>query len=111
MGSETFIIVALRWIENSTSRALASAICAARNASSARALMYVASTTSPARTGIDSFSTVTLPSLATSSTFSSSSAAKVTDRSLDRKSSAPMVATVVFESGAQAPILWGCDRA
>ena len=64
IGSETFIIVALRWIENSTPCALASAICSARNASSARALMKVASTISPASTGIDSLSTVTVPSRA-----------------------------------------------
>ena len=32
IGSETFIIVAFRWIENSTPCALASAICSARNA-------------------------------------------------------------------------------
>ena len=111
IGSETFIIVALRWIENSTPCAWDAAICSARNASRLRALMKVASTISPARTGIDSFSTVTEPSLATSSTFRSSSAAKVTDCSLERKSSWPMVATLVFESFAHAPILCGCERA
>ena len=111
MGSETFIIVAFRWIENSTPCACASAICSARNASSARALMKVASTISPARTGIDSLSTVTLPSRATSSTDRSSAASKVTDCSFVRKSFAPMVLTWVFESGDQAPIVGGCDRA
>ena len=66
--------------------------------------MKVASTISPASTGIDSLSTVIVPSRATSSTFRSSAAAKVTDCSLERKSSAPMVATRVFESGDHAPI-------
>ena len=73
--------------------------------------MNVASTTSPARTGIDSLRTVTAPSVATSSTLRSSSASKVTDCSLERKSSWPMVATWVFESGDHSPILWGCDFA
>ena len=49
IGSETFIIVALRWTENSTSSALARAICAARNSSSAATCIAVASTTSPAQ--------------------------------------------------------------
>ncbi len=111
IGSETFIIVAFRWIEKSTPCAWAAAICSARNASRLPALMKVASTISPARTGIDSLSTVTLPSPATSSTLRSSAAAKVTDCSLERKSSWPIVATLVFESLAHAPILCGCERA
>ena len=67
IGSETFIIVALRCTENSTSSALARAICSARNASSAATFITVASTTSPASTGTPSLSTVTVPSAATSS--------------------------------------------
>ncbi len=35
----------------------------------------------------------------------------VTDCSLERKSSWPIVETWVFESFAHAPILWGCDLA
>ena len=58
IGSETFIIVALRWTENSTSSSLARAICAVRNSRSAATRIAVASTTSPARTGTDSLSTV-----------------------------------------------------
>ena len=55
IGSETFIIVALRWTENSTSSALARAICAVEELVAARPTrMTVASTTSPASTGTDS---------------------------------------------------------
>ena len=54
IGSETFIIVALRCTENSTSSALARAIWAARNSRSAATCITVASTTSPASTGTDS---------------------------------------------------------
>ena len=73
--------------------------------------MKVASTTSPASTGIDSLSTVTVPSAATCSMRSVSSASMTTDFSLERKSSLPMVATLVFESGDQAPMRCGCVRA
>ena len=111
IGSETFIIVALRWSENSTPAAFAAAIWSTRKASRARALMNVASRISPAPTGIDCFRTVTVPSAPTSSTRTSSAASKVTDCSLERKSSWPIVATWVFESGAHAPIECGCDRA
>ena len=82
IGSETFIIVALRWMENRTPLALASAICSARKASRALALMKVASTISPSRTGMDSLSTVTVPSVPTSSTFREPGSAMVTDFSL-----------------------------
>ena len=47
IGSETFIIVALRCTENSTPSALARAICAVRNSRSAATRMTDASTTSP----------------------------------------------------------------
>ena len=52
IGSETFIIVALRCTENSTSSALARAICSVRKRRSAATFMNVPSTTSPARTGM-----------------------------------------------------------
>ena len=58
IGSETFIIVALRWTEKSTSSALARAICSARKASRAAARITVASTTSPSRTVRPSLRTV-----------------------------------------------------
>ena len=65
IGSDTFIIVALRWSENSTPLALASAIWAVRNATRAALLMTVASKTSPARSGVDALRTVVVPSAAT----------------------------------------------
>ena len=111
IGSETFIIVALRCTENSTSSALARAICSARKRRSAATFMKVPSTTSPASTGIDSLSTVTVPSAATCSMRSVSSASMTTDCSLERKSSLPMVATLVFESADQAPMRCGCALA
>ena len=111
IGSETFIIVALRCTENSTSSALARAICSARNRRSAATFMKVPSTTSPASTGTDSFSTVTVPSAATCSMRSVSSDSMTTDCSLERKSSLPIVATLVFESADQAPMRCGCALA
>ena len=65
IGSETFIIVALRWTENSTPSASARAICASRNVRSAATRITVASTTSPASTGTGARSAVTAPSAAT----------------------------------------------
>ena len=111
IGSETFIIVALRCTEKSTSSALARSICALRNSLSASTRITVASMTSPARTLRSSLSTVTVPSLAVCSMRRVSSAASTTDFSLWRKSSASMVATLVRESALQAPIECGCDRA
>ena len=58
IGSDTFIIVALRCTENSTPSALARAIWASRNSCNAATCSAVASTTSPASTGTDSRSTV-----------------------------------------------------
>ena len=66
IGSETFIIVALRCTENRTSSAAARAIWASRNSCSAATCIAVASTISPASTGTDSRSTVDEPSAASS---------------------------------------------
>ena len=107
IGSETFIIVALRCTENSTSSALARATCSVRKRRSAATRMTVPSTTSPASTGMDSLRTVSVPSAATCTTVRVSSASRTTDFSLERKSSAPMVATLVRLSLLQAPIEWG----
>ena len=52
IGSDTFIIVALRWTENRTPCSLASATCARRNASRAARRITAASSTSPASTGV-----------------------------------------------------------
>ena len=107
MGSETFIMVALRWAENRMPSSLARATWAFRNSSRAVALMNVASTTSPASTGTDCFSTVVLPS-PTSWMVRVSSAGITTDCSLVRKSSWPRVATLVLESLDHAPMVCGC---
>ena len=111
IGSETFIIVALRCTENSTSSALARAICAVRNSRSAATRSTVASTISPASTGTDSRSTVVVPSSPTSSIRRLPSAATTADFSFDRKSSASMCATLVLDSGDQAPMECGWLRA
>ncbi len=111
IGSETFIIVALRCTENSTSSALARAICSVRKRRSAATFMNVASTTSPASTFVSGLSTVTVPSAASCSMRRVSSASMTTDCSLERKSSLPMVATLVLESLLQAPIRCGCALA
>ena len=108
IGSDTFIIVALRCTEKSTSSAWARAICAVRNSRRGSTCMTVASTTSPASTGIDSFSTVVVPSEATCSTRREPGDSITTDCSLERKSSAVMCATLVFESDDHAPIECGC---
>ena len=107
IGSETFIIVAFRWTENSTPDARASSSCSARNALSAARRMTAASITSPASSGVDSFSTVTVPSPATCSIRTSSSAATVTDCSVERKSPSVIVATWVLQSDDHSPMEWG----
>ncbi len=111
IGSETFIIVAFRCTENSTPSALALATCAVRNSRSAATRITEASTTSPARTGTDSRSTVVEPSSPTSSMRSAPSSAITTDFSVERKSFWPMVATFVLDSEVQAPMRCGCDLA
>jgi hypothetical protein len=111
IGSETFIMVALRCTENSTPSDLARSTWAARNSSSAAALMTVPSTISPARTGKASLSVVVVPSASTSWIEIVVSSSMTTDFSFERKSSAPIVATFVLESLLQAPIECGCLRA
>ena len=108
IGSETFIIVAFKCTLNRTPSSFARAICAAKNRSSAAALSTAASTTSPSRTGIGPLSAVIVPSAATNSTLSDPGAAMIVDCSVERKSSAPMVTTLVFDSALQAPIRCGC---
>ncbi len=82
IGSETFIIVAFRCSENSTPCCLASAICACTKLASARLLITAASMISPACTAVFSFSTVTLPSLPTSSILTLPACAISAERSL-----------------------------
>lgn len=107
IGSETFIIVAFRCTENSTPSCLARATCAVRNSRSAATRITEASTTSPLRTGTDSRSTVVEPSSPLSSMRSAPSSAITTDFSVERKSSWPMVATLVLDSEVQAPMRCG----
>ena len=66
--------------------------------------------TSPASTGTDSLST-SVPSSVTSSMRSEPSFSMTVDFSLERKSSASMCATLVFESELHSPIECGCLRA
>ena len=83
IGSETFIIVALRWIENSTSCCLAAASCCSRKETNAFLLSTVASKISPGSSAVFSLSTVVLPSLETNSIFTVVAAGKVTDFSFE----------------------------
>ena len=111
IGSETFIIVAFRCTENRTPCSRASSICSARNASSALRRITAASTISPACTFRPSLSVVLVPSAASCSIVSVSSASTVTDCSEWRKSPSSIVETCVLESFDQAPIECGCLRA
>ena len=69
----------------------------------------VSQNASPPRTGARSG--VVVPSSATSSMRTVPASATTAERSLERKSSWPMVATWVFESFDHAPIEWGWLRA
>jgi len=83
MGSEIFIIVALRCSEKSTSCFFASSICFSKNSLSAWQFMKEASRTSPSFSAIFSFSTVTEPSSARSSIRASVAAGITTDFSCE----------------------------
>jgi len=83
MGSETFIIVALRCSENSRLCALAPWTWSIRKSTSARRLMKVASSTSPSWSWSPSFSTLTRPSALTCSILAVVAAARVTERSFE----------------------------
>ena len=107
IGSETFIMVALRCTENRMPSDFARAICSVRNSRRAATRITVESTTSPASTGTDSCSTVVEPSSPTCSMRRVSSFSMTTDFSLERKSSAVMWATLVLESADQAPMRCG----
>ncbi len=111
IGSETFIIVALRWTENSTPVAFAVASALIRNDRRLATCRTVASTTSPASTGSDARSTLRSPAVVSRTTLSVSSTASVTDFSLALKSWAPIVATEVFEPAAKGLLTCGCLRA
>ena len=112
IGSETFIIVAFRCSEKRTPCALASAICSARNASSARAAHHRGVDDLAREHRQPSLSTVTAPSAATCSIRSSSSAVE-RDRPLGRAevAVAHRRRRAVLESFDHAPIECGCLRA
>ena len=113
IGSETFIMVALRWTENSTPSALAPADLLGAGTRRARpTCIAVASTTSPASTGTASLSTVAVPSSPTSSIRSVSSAARITaEFSLRAEVVGGHGGDVGPRVGDQAPIECGCVRA
>ena len=112
IGSETFIIVAFRCSENRTPCALASAICSARNASSARAAHH---------RGVDDLALEHRDAVLEHGDRRrrrrrARSAARrrrssVTDCSVERKSPSLIVATCDLESFDHAPIECGCLRA
>ncbi len=108
IGSDTFIIVALRCTENSTPASLAAATCSARNAVRAALRITAASTISPACTGNSGLRTVTVPSAATCSIRTSVGAARVTETSECRKSPSSIVVTRDAESADHSPIECGC---
>ena len=82
IGSETFIMVALRCSENSTPLARASVICSAMKAARRWRFITEASTISPNCTGTLSFSTVVTPSLRSSSIFRLPASSRIADCSL-----------------------------
>jgi len=107
IGSETFIIVAFRWMLHRAPVARASATSRSRNETSAARLMKVASRMSPAFSLMPSLRTVTAPSAAANSMRAVVAAGIVTDFSLPKKSPAAIEATCALQSAVQAPILCG----
>ena len=112
IGSETFIIVALRWTENSTPSVLARAICSVRKRLQRRDVH---------RRGVDDLAGQHRHGLPEhrgravrrrpARSGACRRAAITAEVSLDRKSSRVMWATLVLESGDQAPIECGWLRA
>ena len=109
MGSETFIIVALRCNENKVPSIFVASICSFKKTLSALADIKVASTTVPTGKEIPSFRTVVVPPSVTSSilTVPACSFVNVTEVSLDRKSPEAIVDTRVLLSADQTPIECG----
>jgi len=108
MGSETFIIVALRCSEKRMSFDLASTISFSRNACSWPTDMNAESITSPACSGVLALSVVAAPVAAsTCSMRTEHGDAHVCDCSDAKKSPASMWLTCVFDSALHSPILCG----
>ena len=111
IGSLTFIIVALRWTEKSTSSALARAICS-REEGDEGCLAH--------HRGVDDLAREDAEGVLEHGRravggdvldFHRSSPASTTDFSLEKKSSSPIVATVVLESAPRRPSsAGGCGR-
>ena len=100
IGSDTFIIVALRCTEKRTPCSLASATCCARKASSAARRMTAASSTSPASTakvGLEHGDLAVRGDVLDADLTGVRDA--VTDRSVERKSPSLIVETCECESG------------
>ena len=108
IGSETFIIVALRWTENRTPGSI-EATSALMNARSAEADMKVASTTSPSRYFRPSLSTVSLPAASVKVILAAPACAAVmvADFSFAKKSLPGIEATQVFDAAVHSPIECG----
>ena len=114
IGSDTFIIVALRWSEKSTPLALASAICSARNVEQRRlAHDRGVDDLAGVSTGIDvlQHGGGAVGGRRSSMRSVPSASAIVTDRSLSGSRRRPSWTTWVLESGDHAPIECGCLRA
>ena len=110
MGSDTFIMVALRCSDSSVPSARASSMVRAKNARRAATFITAVSITSPASRGTDGFKTVTVPSPPANSIRTSQAAPTVTDRSLPKKSPPSMCATRAFDpdSGQACIMRCGC---
>ena len=108
MGSETFIIVALRCSDRRAPLAPASSMVRRKKARRAAALMTAASTTSPASMGTFSFRTATAPPASTNSMRTSHGSSTVRERSLPKKSPSCMWATRVFDPDAGHGFIMRC---
>ena len=108
MGSDTFIIVALRWSDSRAPSSRASSMVRLKKARRAAAFMTAASTTSPASSATRSLRTVAAPSASTNSMRTSHGRSTVTERSLPKKSPSRMWATRVFDPEAGHGFIMRC---
>ena len=108
IGSETFIIVALRWSDSRASSSAASSMVRLKKARRAATFMTAASTTSPASSGTLALRTVTAPPASTNSMRASHGCSRVTERSLPKKSFSCMWATRVFDPDAGHAFIIRC---
>mmetsp|Transcript_18598 Transcript_18598/g.46635 ORF Transcript_18598/g.46635 Transcript_18598/m.46635 type:complete len:298 (+) Transcript_18598:1467-2360(+) len=113
MGSETFIMVALRCTEKRTPLALASSISAATKSRSFATSRRAASMTSPSWSSTRGLRTVTAPSSATISMRTAPAAGTTWESSPPKKSPAAMDATWDLLAGSHLPSQcgWRCANA